>query len=70
MKLLADENIPWPLVRLDSFNVLERLPCERCIYKRFKLCRYALTPMRFAGSATMLRLNSHGCREGDSSKRG
>jgi MoxR-like ATPase len=40
--------------RADRFSVLERLPCERCTYKKFALCRYALSPMRFARSATLL----------------
>jgi MoxR-like ATPase len=40
--------------RADRFNVLDRLPCERCTFKKFSMCNYALSPMRFARSATFL----------------
>jgi MoxR-like ATPase len=40
--------------RADRFNVLDRLPCERCTFKKFTMCNYALSPMRFARSTTFL----------------
>jgi MoxR-like ATPase len=40
--------------RADRFNMFERLPCERCTFKKFTMCNYALSPMRFARSTTFL----------------